>query len=109
MTPEMTPESKLAALFGAETPPARDFAFQAAVARRIAARRAWMTVGALVPWTIAATALLWGISPVVAPLGEGLADALQPTAVVLATALGAGMAACWLSRRFSGAWALRRR
>ena len=55
----MTPERKLAALFAAEAPPARDFAFQAAVARRIAARRAWMTVVALLPWTIAATALLW--------------------------------------------------
>ena len=96
----MTPERKLAVLFAAEAPPARDYAFQAAVARRIAARRAWMTVAALLPWTIAAAALLWGFSPVVAPLAESMADALQPTATVLATALGAGLAARWLSRRF---------
>ena len=97
----MTPERKLAALFAAEAPPARDFAFQAAVARRIAARRAWMTVVALLPWTIAATALLWALSPVVAPLAESLAVAAQPTAMVLVTALAAGLAARWLSRRFS--------
>lgn len=97
----MTPERKLAVLFAAEAPPARDLAFQAGVARRIAARRAWMTVGALIPWTIAATALLWGLSPVVAPLAESIAAALEPTAMVLATALGAGLAARWLARRFS--------
>ena len=97
----MTPERKLAALFAAEAPPARDLAFQTAVARRIAARRAWMTVGALVPWTVAATALLWGLSPVVGPLAESLAVAVQPTAMVLATAFAAGIAARWLSRRFS--------
>lgn len=97
----MTPEQKLAALFAAGAAPARDLAFQAAVARRIAARRAWMTVAALVPWTIAATALLWGLRPVVAPLAEGLAAALQPAATVLVTALVAGLAARWLSRRFS--------
>lgn len=96
----MTPDRKLAALFAAGTPPARDLRFQAAVARRIAERRAWMTVAALVPWTIAAVALLWGLSPVVGPLAESLSDALQPTATALATALGAGLAARWLSRRF---------
>lgn len=97
----MTPERKLAALFAAEAPSARDHAFQTAVARRIAERRAWMTVAALVPWTIAASALLWGLSPVVAPMAESMGAALQPTATVLATALGAGLAARWLSRRFS--------
>lgn len=96
----MTPERKLAALFAAEAPPIRDHAFQAAVARRIAARRAWMTVGALVPWTIAAMALLWGLSPVVAPLADSMAAALEPAAMVLATALASGLAARWLSRRF---------
>jgi len=97
----MTPDRKLAALFAAEAPPARDLAFQAAVARRIAARRAWMTVGALVPWVIAATALLWGLSPVVAQLADSMAVALEPVAMVLVTALVAGLAARWLSRRFS--------
>jgi len=96
----MTPEQKLAALFAAGTPPARDPGFQAAVARRIAARRAWMTVGALVPWAVAATALLWASGPVMAPLAEGLAAVIQPTAAVLATGAATLLAARWLSRRF---------
>ena len=50
----MTPEQKLSALFAAEAPPARDYVFQARMAQAIALRRAWMTVAALVPWTVAA-------------------------------------------------------
>jgi len=99
----MTPEQKLAALFAAEAPPARDYAFQARVAERIAARRAWMTVGALVPWIVAASTLLWGLSPVVAPLAESLAVAIQPTVVVLAIGGATLLAARWLTRRFSPA------
>ena len=99
----MTPERKLAALFAAEAPPARDYAFQARVAQRIAARRAWMTVGALVPWAVAASAVLWGLSPVVAPFTDSIEAAIQPTAMVLAVGAGTLLAARWLSRRFSAA------
>ena len=55
----MTPEDKLAAFFAEATPPARDLAFQAMVAERVARRRALATVFALVPWTIAAIVLCW--------------------------------------------------
>lgn len=96
----MTPEQKLAALFAAEAPPARDYAFQAAVAQRIAKRRAWMTVGALVPWAIAGAALLWGLNPVVAPLAQSLEAMIEPSALVLAGAAAAAVAALWLARRF---------
>jgi hypothetical protein len=99
----MTPEQKLAALFAAEAPPARDYAFQTKVAERIAVRRAWMTVLALSPWAIAATALLWALQPVVAPLSQGLETTIEPSALVLAGAMAAGVAALWLSRRFSAA------
>lgn len=99
----MTPERKLAALFAAEAPPARDYVFEAVVARRIAARRAWMTVGALVPWAIAATALLWGLSPVVGPFVESLEAAAAPTALVLTMVAGTLLAARWMSRRFNAA------
>lgn len=97
----MTPEQKLAALFAADMPPAHDYAFQAVVAERIAARRAWLTVLALVPWAIAAAALLWALQPLIHPLSEGLAEAIGPIATVLAIASVAGFSALWLSRRVS--------
>lgn len=98
----MTPEQKLAALFAAEAPPARDYAFQARMAQAIALRRAWMTVAALVPWVIAAVALLWALSPVVGPMSDSLGEALQPAATMLAGAAVTVVAALWFSRRFNG-------
>lgn len=96
----MTPEQKLAALFAAEAPPARDYVFQARMAQAIALRRAWMTVAALVPWAVAAVAVLWALIPVVGPMGESLGAALQPAAAMLAGAAVTAVAALWLSRRF---------
>jgi len=97
----MTPEQKLAVLFAAEAPPARDYAFQAGVAQRIAVRRAWLTVAALLPWAIAAMAVLWALAPVLGPATEGLVEAVEPLAVLLLAAGVAGAGALWLSRRFS--------
>ncbi len=96
----MTPEQKLAALFAAEAPPARDYAFQASMAEAIALRRAWMTVAALVPWAVAAVAVLWALIPVVGPMRDSLGAALQPAAAMLAGAAVTAVAALWLSRRF---------
>lgn len=96
----MTPEQKLAALFAAEAPPARDYAFQARMAQAIALRRAWMTVAALVPWAIAAVAVLWALGPVIGPVSESLASALRPAAAMLAGAAVTAFVALWLSRRF---------
>ena len=96
----MTPEQKLAALFAAEAPPARDYAFQARMAQAIALRRAWMTVAALVPWAVAAVAVLWALIPVVGPMSDSLGTALQPAVGMLAAAAVTAVAALWLSRRF---------
>ena len=96
----MTPERKVAALFAAEAPPARDYAFQVRVAERIAARRAWMTVGALVPWAVAAMVLLWALAPALEPFAESMAPAVQSAALVLTVAAGTLVAARWMSRRF---------
>ncbi len=96
----MTPEQKLSALFAAEAPPARDYAFQARMAQAIALRRARMTVVALVPWAVAAVAVLWALIPVVGPMSESLGAALQPAAAMLAGAAVTAAAALWLSRRF---------
>ena len=98
----MTPEQKLQALFAAETPPARDYAFQARLAQRIVLRRAWMTVAALAPWGVAAVAVLWALIPVVGPLGEDIA-ALVPAAGMLAGVAVSAVAALALARRFSAA------
>lgn len=98
----MTPEEKLSALFAAEAPPARDYAFQARVAQAIALRRACLTVGALVPWAISAVAVLWALIPVVGPMSESLGAALKPAAGMLAGAALTAVAALWLSRSFNG-------
>lgn len=96
----MTPEQKLQALFAAEALPARDYAFQARIAQRLALRRAWMTVTALVPWVVAAVAILWALIPVVGPLAEDIA-ALIPAAAMLAGVAVSAAAALALARRFS--------
>lgn len=98
----MTPEQKLSALFAAEAPPARDYAFQARMAQALALRRACMTVAALVPWMVAAVAILWALIPVVGPMGDSLGSALQPSAAILAGAAVTAGVALWMSRRFSG-------
>lgn len=96
----MTAEDRLERWLADTAPPARDLAFEAAVAERIARRRAWATAGALTPWAVAAGAALWGLQPVAADLGRSLGpamgQALAPAgamlvlgAVTAATALGA--------------------
>jgi len=94
----MTPEQKLSALFAAEAPPARDYAFQARMAQAIALRRAWMTMAALVPWAVAAVAVLWALIPVVGPMSDSLGAALRPAAAMLAGAAVTAVLALWLSR-----------
>ena len=85
----MTPEHTLAAFFAEATPPSRDLAFQAMVAERVARRRAFATVGALIPWTIAASVLCWAIGPMIGPVIEGLGQTLAPAAAILGvTGLG---------------------
>ncbi len=79
----MTFDDTLAAFFAEATPPSRDLAFQAVVAERVARRRAFATVGALVPWTIAAMVLCWAIGPMMGPVLEGLGRTLAPAAVIL--------------------------
>jgi hypothetical protein len=98
----MTPEQKLSALFAAEAPPARDYSFQARMAQAIALRRAWMTVAALVPWVVAAVAVLWALIPVVGPMSESQGSALQPAVAKLAGAAVTTGVALWMSRRLSG-------
>ncbi|WP_298163181.1 hypothetical protein [Brevundimonas sp.] len=85
----MTPEERLNAFFAEARPPVRDLAFQARVAERVARRRAFATVAALIPWTIAAIVLCWVLGPMMAPVVEGLGRTLAPAAAILGlTGLG---------------------
>ena len=86
----MTPEDKLALLLGADTPREPDRVFVAETVRRIALRRAIMTVLALVPWAVAGAAILWAMksttggalnATLAASVGrafEGVGAALEP-------------------------------
>lgn len=99
----MTPDAKLDALFAAARPPARDYAFEATVAERVARHRAWGAFLALTPWIIAAGAVFWALRPALAPLLESIGPAFQP---VGATLVGAGLIAAfalWAVGRFSEA------
>ena len=88
----MTPEDKLAAFFVEATPPERDLLFQAEVAKRVARRRAFATVAALIPWTLAAIVLCWAVGPVMADAIANLGPTLASTVALLAfTALGIAM------------------
>lgn len=97
----MTPEDKLSRWFASQTPPARDLAFEASVAERIALRRAWATAGALAPWAIAATAILWALAPLIEPLGQAAGAILAPAVATVALGLLTLVAARWMDRRFN--------
>ena len=78
--PDASPDERLAALFAAEQPPARDPGFQAAVLAAMARQR--FVADMLLMATLATLAAvgLWLIWPILAPtlvaLGQGLAPAL---------------------------------
>lgn len=80
---ELTPDQKLAALFAEHAAPARDPAFCAGVAQRIARRRAWARVGAAAPWAGVAGLLIWALQPVLGPSLPALADSLVLPAAIL--------------------------
>lgn len=58
-------ERHLAEAFAADMPPAADHAFTFAVLERIERRRAWTDAMELVPYIIAAAALLWILAPTI--------------------------------------------
>lgn len=94
----MTPEDKLNALFAAERPKTPDYVFQAAVAQKMAVRRAWLTVAATAPWAIAAMACLWALQPVIEPLRDSLNVFLPTVAGTLLIAGATAVAGLWLAR-----------
>jgi hypothetical protein len=93
----MTPEQKLAAIFAAEAPPRRDYAFEVEVAERIARRRAWLTVAALLPWLVVSGIVLWALHPLLETVSWELVPLIRPVAVILAGAVVAGSVGLWLT------------
>lgn len=96
----MTPEQKMAVLLAADVPPARDIVFTVETARRIAQRRAWLSVAAMTPWAIVAAVLMWAVQPVLAPVGGDMGQALLPVMSILAGAALVTLVALWFARRF---------
>jgi hypothetical protein len=84
----MTDDSRLAALWALDQPPARDQAFVLATLDRLARRRFRIRVARLVPLFVATMAVCWAIAPSV--------DALLQSggvAVMIAAALGLALTA----------------
>ncbi len=63
-------ERKLSELFAADVPPATDRTFTFAVLERIERRRAWAEALEMVPYILAASALLWILAPTIQDLIE---------------------------------------
>ncbi|RZJ45479.1 MAG: hypothetical protein EON86_01375 [Brevundimonas sp.] len=93
----MTPEQKLAALFAAEAPPRRDYGFEVVVAERIARRRAWLTVAAMLPWLVVSGIVLWALHGVVVRVAGELVPVIQPLALVFAATAAAAGVGLWLT------------
>ena len=95
----MTPEHKLERLLARANPPARDVLFQAALAERIARRRAWLGVLALTPLMIVAGVLAWVLGPALTHMLPGLIKASAAPMGGLVGAVLLAVAALWLTRR----------
>lgn len=101
MTPDTNPDSTLSAFFADQTPPRRDLAFEAQVAAGIARRRVVATIAALLPWTIAASVLLWALGPLMGPVVDGLSETLAPAAAILTLTALAVAGSVMAGRRLS--------
>ncbi len=95
----MTPEARLDALLKSATPPARDFAFEAEVARRVALRRAWLGAVAMLPWAAVGAVLLWALARTVGPTLASTVEALEPVAMAATLALAGAGLLLWMVRR----------
>ncbi|HEX5377106.1 MAG TPA: hypothetical protein VFW47_00955 [Phenylobacterium sp.] len=80
------PDDRLAALFAADLPPARDPGFQAEVLEGLARRRFQADLMWLASAAVVSGAALWLLWPVVAPTLEALGRGLAPGAMALAVA-----------------------
>jgi len=89
------PDDRLRALWALDAPPARDPAFEAAVAVRIERRRLWQTVLELCAIAVAGLTGGWAAWPLVAAW-------LVPIAPWLAVAAAVGLAVWSVNQTFDG-------
>ncbi len=90
----------LAALWAADEPAERDPVFVLAVMAEVERRRFWVSLASLVPVTVAASAILWALSPIIRTAADrwwGLVD--QPAMIASAAA---ATLAVWLWSVVSG-------
>jgi hypothetical protein len=95
----MTPETRLAALFAAEAPPLRDFAFEAEVLSRITRRRAIASTTAAAPAATACGVLAWVLTPTLAATAE--VHIVTSAFVAAGLALGCAFLLIKAAERFS--------
>lgn len=86
MKPDASPDDRLAALFAADLPPARDMGFQAEVLAAMARRRLMADLLLLSTATTLSAAALWLVWPVIAPTLEALGRGLAPGLAALIAA-----------------------
>ena len=80
-------DARLRALFGADEAPERDLVFTRTAMSAIARRRFWLELVAMIPWLVAASAVLWALGPFLTRLG---ADAVR--GLSLSAPFGQGLA-----------------
>ena len=80
-------DARLRVLFEADAGPERDPGFTRTAMAAIARRRFWLELLAMIPWLVAASAVLWALGPVLARLG---ADAVR--GLSLSAPFGQGLA-----------------
>ncbi|MFI4934302.1 MAG: hypothetical protein ACHP7N_06760 [Caulobacterales bacterium] len=87
-------ETRLVELWAEDAPPGHDPAFVIAVMERAETRRLWLELGGLVPWVIAASAMLWATAPLIR---AALQTLLPPIGAPITAAAVASLAmAVWL-------------
>ena len=93
------PEQLLTQLWALDEPPERDPVFVLGTMERVAQRRFWMGVLALVPIAVAASAVLWALSPVIAAVARATVPDGAMLAPVAAAAVMAWFLWSWVSDR----------
>jgi len=96
----MTQDDTLKAFLTAATPGPRDYAFELAVAGRVARRRFWMSQLALLPWVVVACLLTVFAWPVMRETGSALTPLVAEVGMVGGMAMLALATAGLLVRRF---------
>jgi hypothetical protein len=86
-------DRRLAELWAADEPPARDPAFVLVSMERIERHKLWMNILALVPVTLGVTLLLWALAPVIEMIAKA---ALPHDASILGPLAGAAVMAFFL-------------